>query len=130
MADQTLVKRIKKYIEDHIDEDLTLEKIANEFHYSKFYLGRVFEQEQKDTMYQYIKNQRLTRAAQTLLEEKTSITEIAFNAHYASQQAFYLAFQTIYHCSPSTYRKRGGKVSRKTMCCSSTMYFYRGGIAA
>lgn len=107
MSDNRIVKKIIDYIEDHLNEDLQLDKIAGDLHYSKFYIARIFAEQTGGTIYKYIQGRRLTLAAQKLAETKKPIVEIAYEAHYNSQQAFTLAFSQLYLCTPQTYRKRG-----------------------
>lgn len=107
MNNNTVVKKIVNYIETHIDEDLPLDKIANALNYSKFYIARIFNEETKCTVYKYIQGRRLTLAAKKLVETEQPIVEIAYEAHYDSQQAFTLAFKQFYGCTPKIYRKKG-----------------------
>lgn len=51
MNNNVVVKKVVDYIETHIDEDLPLDKIANELNYSKFYIARIFTEETKATVY-------------------------------------------------------------------------------
>ena len=107
MNNNTVVKKVADYIETHINEDLSLDKIANALNYSKFYIARIFAKETKCTVYKYIQGRRLTLAAQKLVETEQPIVEIAYEAHYDSQQAFTLAFKQLYECTPNIYRKNG-----------------------
>ncbi len=68
MNNSTVVQRAVDYIEAHIDGDLSLDKIADSLHYSKFYIARIFIEETKCTVYKYIQGRRLTLAAQKLAE--------------------------------------------------------------
>lgn len=104
---KTVVKKVVEYIETHLDEDLSLDKIADELNYSKFYVARAFNEETSGTVYKYIQRRRLTLAARKLVETKQPIVEIAYEAHYDSQQAFTTAFKQLYKCTPKTYRKNG-----------------------
>ena len=107
MKDDKIVKKIASYIETHLDEDLSLEGIANNLHYSKFYLARIFAEQTGSTIGKYIQRRRLTLAAQKLVETNKPIVEISYEAHYNSQQAFTLAFRRLYLCTPQVYRRRG-----------------------
>lgn len=107
MKDNIVIEKIVDYIEQHMDEDLTLDRIAKELNYSKFYLARVFTEKTNCTIYKYIQGRRLTLAARKLVETEKPIVEIAYEAHYSSQQAFTLAFQKLYLCTPQIYRKNG-----------------------
>jgi len=113
---------------------LSLNKIANALNYSKFYIARIFTEETKCTVYKYIQGRRLTLAAQKLVETEQPIVEIAYEAHYDSQQAFTLAFKQLYECTPHIYRKNGmfyPKQSRIYMMSSfdgcSFIYYLAGG---
>ena len=107
VGESNIVKRITDYIEDHLEDDLRLDKIAEELHYSKFYLARIFAGETGCTIYKYIQGRRLTLAAGKLVETEKAIIEIAYEARYGSQQAFTLAFERLYLYTPQEYRKRG-----------------------
>lgn len=107
MNKSMIVKKAADYIEAHLDEDLSPERIAGALCYSKVYLSRIFREETGCTVYKYIQRRRLTLAAQKLVETKRPIVEIAFEACYDSQQAFTLAFKQVYECSPKRYRKNG-----------------------
>lgn len=107
MKNRAVLKKAVAYIEDHLNEDLTLDKLAKELHYSKFYLARVFAENTDCTIYQYIKRRRLTEAAWKLVQTEQPIMDIALEAQYNSQQAFTLAFRGLYACPPHIYREKG-----------------------
>lgn len=127
MNKNAVIKKVVDYIETHIEEDLPLDKIADTLNYSKFYLARIFTEETKCTVYKYIQGRRLTLAAQKLVETEQPIVEIAYEAHYDSQQAFTLAFRQVYGCTPKIYRKNGvfyPKQSKISMTSSLGGYTY------
>lgn len=107
MRDGNVMKKIVSYIEEHLEEDLSLDRIAEALNYSKFYIARTFAEETGGTVYRYIQGRRLTLAAERLVYTREPIIEIAYEAHYNSQQAFTLAFGRLYQCTPQTYRKKG-----------------------
>lgn len=122
MKDDRIVKEITAYVAAHLDEDLPLEALADKLHYSKFYLARTFARQTGETIGKYIKRCRLELAANELVETNKPIVEIAYEAHYNSQQAFTLAFRRLYLCTPQVYRKRG---RFNVQSCA-----YGGGVAA
>ncbi|MCI8670172.1 MAG: helix-turn-helix transcriptional regulator [Lachnospiraceae bacterium] len=120
-----VVKKVVDYIETHLDDELSLDKIAYALNYSKFYVARVFNEETGGTVYKYIQGRRLTLAAQKLVETNQPIIEIAYEAHYESQQAFTLAFKQVYGCTPKIYRKSGVFYPKQTrMCMMNLMTVY------
>ncbi len=107
VKDNQMLDRLISYIEEHIEDDLTLDRIAEALNYSKFYMSRTFAERTGCTIYKYIQGRRLTLAAKKLVETKEPIIDIAYEAHYNSQQAFTLAFSRLYQCSPQAYRRQG-----------------------
>ncbi len=111
MRDCFLAEKIRAYIEENQDEDLTLDRLAEKFHYSKFYIERIFRERNHCTVYKYIQECRLAEAARKLKETDRAIVEIAYEAHYNSQQAFTLAFRQKYLCTPQEYRKKEARMA-------------------
>jgi len=137
MGDTLITKRILLYIEEHLDKELSLEKIAKELNYSKFYIARTFKDNTGMTLYKYIQGRRLTEAARKLAETEAAIVEVAFEAGYSSQQAFTGAFRCVYACTPQEYRRRGVFTPKQNriymgMRMKCTMFSFRatGGRAA
>ena len=107
MVDKPIIKRTLLYIEDNLDKKLSLDKIAKELNYSKFYLARTFKDNTGMTLYKYIQGRRLDEAARKLVETDQPIVQVAFGAGYGSQQAFTQAFRCVYACTPQEYRRAG-----------------------
>ncbi len=100
-----IVQKVIQYMEENLDEELTLDTISKQIGYSKFHLNRIFTEETGYTMHKFIQSRRLTLAAGKLTTTTTPIAQIALEAGYHSQQAFTLAFRQIYQYPPQTYRK-------------------------
>ncbi len=118
MDKRDILNRILSYIEDNLEKEITWDMIAGEVCYSKFYIARIFKENTGCTLHKYIRGRRLTEAARYLAETDMPIIEIAYEAHYTSQQAFTKAFEKEYRNTPQTYRKKGRfypKQSRITM---------------
>lgn len=114
-----IVKKVLNYIEDNIEKEINVDKIARSVGYSKFYLNRLFSECTGITIYKYLQSRRLTIAAEKLIITNDPITKIAYEAGYESQQAFSLAFKQLYVYPPKTYRNIGvfvPKQSRISLC--------------
>lgn len=107
MDENKIVKAALSYIEENLEEDLSLGLIEENLCYSRFYINRLFAKETGCTIYKYIQARRLTEAARKLVETELPIVRIAQEAHYNSQQAFTLAFHRAYACTPLFYRRNG-----------------------
>lgn len=105
MSRESVVRLVVSYVEEHLFEEITIDKIAGELNYSKFYIARVFREHTGGTIYKYIQSRRLTEAARMLVETDMPIVEIAYEVNYSSQQAFTQAFHQVYLCTPQAYRK-------------------------
>ena len=77
MAKEMLVEKIKNYVGAHRAEELSLDKIAAELNYSKFYMERVFAKITGMTIYKYIQACRLDAAAEQLARTNRPIIDIA-----------------------------------------------------
>ncbi len=120
MNGNSIISAAISYIEDNLHEDLSLDDIEKKLNYSKFYINRLFVKRVGCTMHKYIQARRLTEAARYLTETDKPIVEIAFEAHYNSQQAFTAAFQQLYRCTPKIYRKNGIFYPMKTRITMQT----------
>lgn len=132
MSEDKVVQKVVSYIEEHIQEELSLDKIAAALNYSKFYIARTFAEQAGITIYKYIQGRRLTLAAEKLARTRKPIVEIAYEAHYNSQQAFTLAFGRLYQCTPQTYRRNGIFYPKqpKMLHSGSVMCIMKGGMMA
>ena len=101
------VKRILKvliYIEDHIEEEISIEELAKVSCHSPFHFHRIFHMVVGETVYKYVRRLRLEKAASKLRYTEHPITDIAMDTQYDTPSAFTRAFkQTIGH-SPRNYR--------------------------
>lgn len=134
-----IVKKVLNYIEDNLENEINIDKIARNVGYSKFYLYRIFSESTGITIYKYLQSRRLTIAAEKLIKTNEPITKIAYEAGYDSQQAFSLAFKQLYVYPPKIYRSIGvfvPKQNRISLCgafenTKSSLFFgMLGGIAA
>ena len=128
MNDQKdVVKKVIDYIERNLEKELNLDNISKNIGYSKFYLNRIFTIQTGITIYKYIKNRRLTVAAEKLVKTDKPIIQIAYEAGYDTQQSFSFAFKQVYLYPPKTYRDIGifiPKQNRISMCYSCIQKYY------
>ena len=114
-----IVGKVLNYIEDNIEKEINVDKIAKNVGYSRFYLNRIFPECTGITIYKYLQSRRLTMAAEKLILSNEPITKIAYEAGYDSQQAFTLAFKQLYLYPPKIYRSMGvfvPKQNRISLC--------------
>ena len=98
------IEMVIDYIENNLDGKIDLETVANEIHYSKYHLHRMFTSTVGMTIHDYVQRRQLTEAAKLLVFSEKPIIEIAFICGYESQQAFSAVFKSMYKIPPAEYR--------------------------
>ena len=100
------IEIILQYIEDHLDENLSLDILAQIVGYSKYHLHRMLSELLEMPVHLYIQKRRLSNAAYELVHNKKEIVQISLTAGYSSQQAFHTAFKKSYKKTPDAYRQQ------------------------
>ena len=98
------------YIEENITEDLKIEDIAACSYVSAFHFQRIFSLLCGVTVGEYIRNRRLTLAAQELSRENNKVVNIAMKYGYDSPDSFARAFNRFHGVSPSAATKNGARL--------------------
>ena len=98
------------YIEENITEDLNIENIAACSYVSAFHFQRIFSVLCGITVGEYIRNRRLTLAAQELSRENDKVINIGLKYGYDSPDSFARAFSRFHGVSPSAATKKGARL--------------------
>lgn len=101
-AETSLYENLTNHILAHLDEDITLEDLANKFFVSKFYISHLFKANMGISLHQYVIKKRL-EVARTLMLTGTDITEASSQAGFNNYSNFYRAFTKEYGIAPKTY---------------------------
>ncbi len=100
-----LVTQVLAYIGAHFCEELSLDRIAEQFYVSKYHLAHAFQQTVGTSVYRYIILKRLLMAKQ-LLEGGTPPSEVCHSCGFGNYANFFRAFKSEYGISPGAYRSR------------------------
>ena len=101
---QTL-KKLEEYILKHLQEPLTLEKVAKEVGYSTAHINRLFKAEYGLTLHAFLIDKRIDKAKELIRVNKTAtLTEIAYSAGFYDQSHFIKNFKKVYSLSPKAYK--------------------------
>lgn len=90
------------YIQDHLDEPLSVDALAARQFLDKHYFIRLFARSTGQPPHSYIQSKRMNRAA-SLLQSGRSATEVSELCSYGSYSAFARAFKDYYGCAPTHY---------------------------
>lgn len=94
------IPAIQSYITDHIEEDLSIDRIAEAFFLSKFHMMRLFRAQTGFSIHDYITQQRLTLARE-MIRKGISATDAAFRCGYSSYSSFTRAYAKHYGTTPT-----------------------------
>lgn len=117
MANQDRLTRIEKvldYIHENLDESIHVTSLAEKSCWSRWQFQRVFGQTTGLTVAQYIRELRLSKAAELLLSSKQRHMDIAMVCGFDSEISFSRAFKQMFNCTPRDYRLRGKRQGLRT----------------
>lgn len=99
------VQELKDMIQDQIDSSITLKALSRDLDINPSYLSRTFAKHFDDMSFgEYIRKQRISKAIK-LMQEKYSLTEIAYLTGFSDQSHFTRIFKQQTGQNPSVYRK-------------------------
>lgn len=98
---------VKQYIYNHYSEDLCLNLLAEQVYLSPSYLSAVFIQETGYGINKFIKNVRMEKAQELLLNTNKKITDICRQTGYSNVSYFCKSFVENFGTTPEKYRQQG-----------------------
>ncbi len=95
----TKLLQIIDYINDHLQEEITIDKLAEYFYLNRYYLMHYFKKETGYTIGNYITEKRILLAKQLVLNGAT-FTEACFQCGFKNYSTFTRAIKKVYHTTP------------------------------
>lgn len=107
--DQQFLRKFSAHVEANFaDQNLTVERLSEEFGLSRVQLFRKTKALLGDSPNDFIQHIRLKKAGQLLRESQLAVAEIAYQTGYSSPGYFATAFRGKYGVSPSEWREGKG----------------------
>ena len=101
---QQVIAKVKQYIAEHLQEDLSLDLLAAQVHLTPRYLSRVFKQETGVNFTAYVNEQRVLAGEKLLRETDMTVQQIAFETGYRTPAYFISQFSNRFGVTPHLYR--------------------------
>lgn len=96
---------VRRYIDLHFKEPLTLEQLSEEAHINKYYLSHAFKREYGVSPINYMISRRIDESKYLLAETDLSMSQIAQLLGFSSLSYFSQVFRKIHGSSPMEFRQ-------------------------
>lgn len=101
--------RVAEYVLEHYHEDLSLKTLAEHFRGNAAYIGQMFKKDMEKSFSEYLKDVRMEKAKNYLVNSSFTAKEIARRVGFSSTTYFCTVFKNATGLSPDLYRKEFGK---------------------
>jgi len=102
-----LIKKVEEYIEQNIEEQISLEDISKAVCYDESYITRVFKKKYGLTPHAFIINKRVQKAKEKLaLSKDVNIAQLSNEVGFYDQSHFSKVFKKVFAITPNKYRKQ------------------------
>jgi len=99
------LRRIKELVHSKMEDDLSLDEMAQAVGLSTAHFARMFRKSTGETPHQFVLRQRLERAKAMLRAPDARVLDVAVACGFKTQQHFAQAFRGLWGVSPTDYRQ-------------------------
>ena len=99
------LEEVAQYMEDHLDEPLSIPQLSRRALLSPTAFKAAFRQRYGLAVHAWLRQRRMERAAQLLRGSSLTVLEVAQSVGYSSGSQFTAAFRERYGTSPGKFRK-------------------------
>ena len=98
-------KKVADFIEEHLDEEISLQHLAEIAQLSRYHFARAFKHSFGLPPHRYHMSRRMERAKSLLEERARSVTEVGLMLGFAETSSFTTSFRRSVGVTPSDYRR-------------------------
>lgn len=103
--EERVITGITRYIQEHLEQEVSLSVLAEEFHLNSQYISQLFKNEIGVGFLAYLTNVRMEKAKKLLISTPLSIAEVADRVGYGDYRVFTKVFKKTEGITPSQYRR-------------------------
>lgn len=101
---EELLKGICAYVDDHLEERITLQLVADHFRVSVSTVTQLFQHWADTTFHRFLTDRRMRRA-QELIHRNVPLEEVGKRVGYTDHSSFYRAFRQHFGVAPRDFRR-------------------------
>lgn len=99
------VSTAKQYIDEHFNQDISLDGVSRLVNISAYYFSKVFKDETGENFIDYVTQVRIEKAKQLLMIKEMSIKEVCVAIGYKDPNYFSRLFKKQIGVTPTEYRE-------------------------
>lgn len=107
------VKEMLDFIGKNFDQDITLNCLAEKYHFSVTYVSKLFKKETGYAFSDILTGIRLMNAVEMLLLDRVKIGVICDKVGFKDQRYFSQVFKKVFGCTPCEYKKSPKRIKLK-----------------
>lgn len=111
------IRRVLRFVQVHLDEPLTPDRLAAVANLSMYHFHRIFSGLVGESLSEYVRRMRLERAAGELVRTDQQVVDIALRAGYDAHEPFTRAFRGHFGVPPSAFRKTAEPLAFPSALC-------------
>jgi AraC family transcriptional regulator len=112
------LRRIKELVHAKMEDDLSLDEMAQSVGLSTAHFARMFRKSTGETPHQFVLRQKVERAKAMLRAPDARVLDVAVACGFKTQQHFAQVFRDVWGVSPTEYRQ--DIVGSEATCASET----------
>jgi len=102
---ESIIKKATEYIENHFNQDISIEEVAQHVNLSPYHFSRSFKKYTSYSPYEYLLNYRLHHAKKLLAHTKLTVADIAEASGFNSAPHFVTTFKKRMNITPKQFRE-------------------------
>lgn len=110
LHDDKMVKEVQVYVENNLQEKISIEQLSSRFPVSRRQFDRRFIKATGNTPIGYIQRVKIESAKKAFETNRKTINEVMYTVGYSDEKAFREVFRKITGITPLEYRNKYNKV--------------------
>jgi len=100
-----IIREVKEYVQQHLDQNVTLQEVAEKVYLNAQYLSYLFKYETGQNYVDFVTEERMNKAKMLLKDTNLKIREVSVMCGYTHEKYFMSVFKQNVGVTPSQYRE-------------------------